>query len=211
MDEQARQIHIQSVKSVFHKVLWLVAGAAVGICLPLLFHCPRSEDVKEESGLVQRDSTERKDTLGYGPEELAPERVQPKDTEYVYITLPPEVIEKIVRDTVYVPKNIALPREHYYLEKGYTRIWYSGIEPRIDSLVNTRVTTVITETYRKADRHTLSVYGETGYSEGLSVLAGARYLFHPNRWLGVGAEVERDFLMHQTNVKAVAEITISWN
>ena len=192
--------------------MWLVIGAAVGICLPLVFRLSEKEaDRQDGTELVHRDSTERKDTMRYGGDVLKPERVQPKDTEYVYITLPPEVIERIIRDTVYVPKYITMPREFYYLEEGGTRILYSGIEPRIDSLVNTCTTTIITEKYMRNDRHTLSAYGKAGYSEGLSVQAGVRYMFHPNRWFGFGAEAERDFFMHQTNVKAVAEMTIGWN
>lgn len=195
--------------------MWIVTGIVVGICLSLILLSWRNKDkdpvLPDGFELVRQDSTETHDTTCYGKDDLDPERIQPVKTEYIYVQLPPVVVEKIRHDTLYFPQHIASPREHYYLEKDNVRIWYSGVSPRIDSLANISSTKYVVRSYAASPtRHSVTAYGELGYLNGLSMQAGVKYLFHPNGWLGIGGQLERDFMLKETGVYAVTEITFEW-
>lgn len=160
--------------------------------------------------LVQTDTLYVYDTLRYGADDIKTtiDKARPPRVEYVYVQLPPEVVEKVVHDTTFV--EIPLEREHYYSEAEDVRIWHSGVSSAIDSVENVRHTQIVTNKVVKDTKHTLGIYANVGYSEGFSVPIGVRYTYHPKRWLGVGVKAERDIVHDHVNVMGTLEFTLSW-
>ena len=168
----------------------------------------RYMSLRGDEVLVQTDTIVVVDTLRYGADEIVTERVESPRVEYVYVTLPPEVVEMVVRDTTFV--EVPVPREHYYSEVEDVRIWHSGVASAIDSVENVRRTTVVTNQVVKDVKHSLGIYANLGYSDGLSVPIGVRYMYHPKRWLGIGVRAERDLLQKRVNVMGSLEFSLGW-
>lgn len=192
------------MKNSFHSVIVLVVGMAVGICLSLLFNYRT-----ERQQIVQRDTVEVVKTIRYSYPELTTIRLDiPSVGIPEYIFIPEEKIKIEYRDSI---GYIALQRERFYTQTNEAEIWHSGIESRIDSLALTQKNVIITETItEKPWRHTVTAYGEIGYMEGLKATAGIKYLYHPNKWLGLGGSIERDFLAKQTGIYANIDMTLGW-
>lgn len=192
------------MKNSFHSVIVLVVGMAVGICLSLLFNYRT-----ERQQIVQRDTVEVVKTIRYSYPELTTIRLDiPSVGIPEYIFIPEEKIKIEYRDSI---RYIALQRERFYTQTNEAEIWHSGIESRIDSLAFTQKNVIITETItEKPLRHTVTAYGEIGYMEGLKATAGIKYLYHPNKWLGLGGSIERDFLAKQTGIYANIDMTLGW-
>lgn len=192
------------MKNSFHSVIVLVVGMAVGICLSLLFNYRT-----ERQQIVQRDTVEVVKTIRYSYPGLTTIRLDiPSVGIPEYIFIPEEKIKIEYRDSI---RYIALQRERFYTQTNEAEIWHSGIESRIDSLAFTQKNVIITETItEKPLRHTVTAYGEIGYMEGLKATAGIKYLYHPNKWLGLGGSIERDFLAKQTGIYANIDMTLGW-
>lgn len=160
--------------------------------------------------LVRTDTLYVYDTLRYGADDIKTEvdKTRPPRTEYVYVQLPPEVVEKVVHDTTFV--EIPLEREHYYSEADDVRIWHSGIASSIDSLENVRQTKLVTNKVVKDIKHTIGIYANLGYSSGLSVPVGISYMYHPKRWLGVGVKAEYDLTQNHVNAMGTLEFSLGW-
>ena len=158
--------------------------------------------------IVQTDTVVVNDTLRFDAEEIKTERVESQRVEYVYVTLPPEVVEKVVRDTTFVEAPVV--REHFYSEVDDVRIWHSGIASSIDSLENVRQTKLVTNRVVKDFKHSVGIYANAGYANGFSVPIGVRYTYHPKRWLGVGVRAEHDMIKDHINVMGTLEISLGW-
>ena len=124
-----------------------------------------------------------------------------KETERVYIESG-KVDTVWVNDTVY----ISLPRQHYFAETDGVKIWHSGIDSRIDSIMNFRETKTIQANPWK--RHSISLSGEVGFN---MLGAGAEYEYSVFKWFSVSANAGYDFYMKQPYVSASAKIRLySW-
>lgn len=152
-----------------------------------------------------------------------PERiVEYRDTSYSRLSLGdikkleiPEV--KGVPSVVYVPETevkieyrdsiryVVLDREHKFLENPDVNIWYSGIDPTIDSLQVKRQTVIQKEPWK---RHSISLSGEVGFN---MLGVGAEYEYNVFKWFSVSANAGYDFYMKQPYVSASAKIRLySW-
>ena len=162
--------------------------------------------------LMQTDTVYVHDTLRFGKEDIKTELDKSKKprVEYVYVELPQEVVETIVHDTTYIVKEVPLRKEHYYSEVDDVRIWHSGVSSAIDSVENVRHTQLVTNKVAKDIKHSIGVYANMGYSNGLSTPVGVRYTYHAKRWLGVGVRAERDFAKDQVNVMGTLELSFGW-
>lgn len=196
----------------------IIAFAVGALIASLVFLLIRTNERKiDENGvLVKTEATYKVDTISAGKDELAAttKPVSTKDTVKIYIKVPIYIpsdstgVTKI--DTVYQDRYVYLPRQHYHTKTSDVEIWHSGIESSIDSLVNYRRTTTITNTYRKAAKNEVSVYGGIGYSGPPVAAAGVRYMYRPKEWLGVGGKAERDFINDINSVMAVVEFTFKF-
>lgn len=155
---------------------------------------PRSTKIEEKViTKVERD------TVIHTQLKSVPIEVEKTVKEYIYIQ---KVDTIFVNDTIYV----GLPRQYYFSETGDVKIWHSGIDSRIDSLVNFRQTEYIEREVWK--RHSIGISGDIGFNMlGLE----AEYEYDLFKWFSVRADVGYDFYMKQPYISAGAKIRLySW-
>lgn len=115
----------------------------------------------------------------------------------------PETEVKIeYRDSI---RYVVLDREHKFLDNPDVKIWYSGVNPTIDSLQVKRHTVIQKEPWK---RHSVSLSGEVGFN---MLGVGAEYEYSIFRWLSVSANAGYDFYVKQPYVSANAKVRLySW-
>lgn len=143
-----------------------------------------------------------RDTIKHTELVSVPIKVPETKKEYVYVSKADTVW---MHDTVW----IKIPRQHYYSETADVKIWHSGIDSRIDSLINIRETRKITQTYAEPwKRHSLSIAGETGYFGGFRLSAGVMYQYDIFKWLSASANVGYDLYLKQPYAMAGIRINV---
>ena len=142
-----------------------------------------------------------RDTLIHTKLKSVPVEVEKKVKEYVYIRQV-DTVTVTVNDTVY----IGLPRQYYYAETDDVKIWHSGIDSRIDSLVNFRETkTILPEPWK---RHSIGLSADVGFN---MMGIGAEYEYGVFEWFSISANAGYDFHLKQPYVSANAKIRLySW-
>lgn len=115
----------------------------------------------------------------------------------------PETEVKIeYRDSI---RYVVLDREHKFLDNPDVKIWYSGVDPTIDSLQVKRHTVIQKEPWK---RHSVSLSGEVGFN---MLGVGAEYEYNVFEWFSVSANAGYDFYMKQPYVAFGAKIRLySW-
>ena len=115
----------------------------------------------------------------------------------------PETEVKIeYRDSI---RYVVLDREHKFLDNPDVKIWYSGVDPTIDSLQVKRHTVIQKEPWK---RHSVSLSGDVGFN---MLGVGAEYEYSIFRWLSVSANAGYDFYVKQPYVSANAKVRLySW-
>lgn len=185
-----------------------VLGILAGVCLSLLLG-RQSHPAKGDIVLSDADTTEVCDTSRHGKEEVEQETIGEADTKYIYMYLPSQADTVWIHDTLYL--YVEMQRQRYHASTDDVEVWYSGIDASIDSLQNIRRTQTIVNTYKaQVKKNLFSLYGEAGYSNGPSAVAGVKYLYYPRPWIGIGGKAERDFMMDVNEVMLTAEIDIRW-
>lgn len=123
------------------------------------------------------------------------------------VFVPEEKVSVVVRDSV---SYIVMDREQYYTETDDARIWHSGVESRIDSLMV--ISKKETTTYREKQRkNSLTLFGEIAYDNVRpSLPVGLQYTYHLNRWIGLGGGMQYDMFQHNMAVFAELNFTIEW-
>lgn len=159
---------------------------------------PRSPKVETRDVVVYRDTSYSRLSLGNIKKLDIPEVRGVPSVLYV-----PETKVKIeYRDSI---RYVVLDREHKVLENPDVKIWYSGIDPSIDSLQVMRKTVIQKEPWK---RHSVSLYGKVGFN---TLGAGAEYEYSVFKWFSVSANAGYDFYMRQPYVSASAKIRLySW-
>lgn len=127
----------------------------------------------------------------------------PKVSRVPSVIFIPETEVKIeYRDSI---RYVVLDREHKFLDNPDVKIWYSGIDPTIDSLQVKRQTVIQKEPWK---RHSISLSGEVGFN---MLGAGAEYEYSVFKWFSVSANAGYDFYLKQPYVSASAKIRLySW-
>ena len=148
-----------------------------------------------------------------------------KDTSYSRLSLGdikkldvPEV--KGVPSVIYVPETevkieyrdsiryVVLDREHKFLENPDVKIWYSGVDPTIDSLQVKRHTVIQTEPWK---RHNLYLGAQTGYYSDFRLSVGAMYQYDVFKWLSVDFGAGYDLYLKQPYAMAGLKVRVySW-
>lgn len=186
-------------------LLNLLIGMAVGICLSLVC-CNR---IRQDAPDAQKDTVIVEKKVYYSKLELESNTYR-LDVPEIGVK---EYVIFQVDSIIYKDKLVyaAAQREYYHTRTDKAEIWHSGIESRIDSLIVTSTNTIVTEVKTtKPDRHSFTIYGEMGYMQGISMKAGAKYLYHPSKWIGLGGSVERDFISKQTGFYGNLDLTFEW-
>ena len=159
---------------------------------------PRSPKVETRDVVLYRDTSYSRLSLG-GIKKLDIPEVKGVPM-VVYV---PEVeVRTVVKDSI---RYVMLDREHKLLDNPDVKIWYSGVDPTIDSLQVKRQTVIQKEPWK---RHSISLSGEVGFN---MLGAGAEYEYSVFKWFSVSANAGYDFYMKQPYVSASAKIRLySW-
>ena len=162
---------------------------------------PRSPKVETRDVVVYRDTSYSRLYLGDIKNLDVPEVKGVPSVLYV-----PETEVKIeYRDSI---RYLVLNREHKILENPDVKIWYSGVNPTIDSIAVRTRTVVQKEPWK---RHTIGIEGETGYYGNFGLMAGVVYEYDIFKWLFVSAKAGYDFHIEKPYVAFGAEIRLySW-
>ena len=168
----------------------IIAVIAIGAFL-LGTLMPRSPIVQEKVVTkVERD------TIIHTQIKSVPVHTEHRDTTYIYVNSSDTVW---VKDTMW----LGLPRQHYFAETDDVKIWHSGVDSRIDSLVNFRETkTILPEPWK---RHSVGVSADVGFN---LLGVGAEYEYSPFKWFSINASAGYDFYMKQPYAMAGAKITL---
>jgi hypothetical protein len=159
---------------------------------------PRSPKVETRDVVVYRDTSYSRLSLGDIQKLDVPEvRGVPM---VVYV---PEIeVRTVVKDSI---RYVMLDREHKFLDNPNVKIWYSGVDPTIDSLQVKRQTVIQKEPWK---RHSMSLSGEIGFN---MLGVGAEYEYIIFRWFSVSANAGYDFYVKQPYVSANAKVELySW-
>lgn len=159
---------------------------------------PRSPKVETRDIVVYRDTSYSRLSLGDIKKLDVPEVRGVPSVLYV-----PEVeVRTVIKDSI---RYVVLDREHKFLDNPDVKIWYSGIDPTIDSLQVKRQTIVQKEPWK---RHSISLSGEVGFN---MLGVGAEYEYNVFKWFSVSANAGYDFYMKQPYVSANAKVRLySW-
>ena len=162
---------------------------------------PRSPKVETRDVLVYRDTSYSRLSLGDIKKLDVPEVKGVPSVLYI-----PETEVKIeYRDSI---RYVVLDREHKVLENPDVKIWYSGVNPTIDSIAVRTRTVVQKEPWK---RHSIGLEGKVGYYGNFGLMAGAVYEYDIFKWLSVSAKAGYDFYLEKPYVALGAEIRLySW-
>ena len=159
---------------------------------------PRSPRVETRDVVVYKDTSYSRLSLGNIKKLDIPEVRGVPSVLYV-----PETKVKIeYRDSI---RYVVLNREHKVLDNPDVKIWYSGIDPSIDSLQVMRKTVIQKEPWK---RHSVSLSGKVGFN---MLGAGAEYEYSVFKWFSVSANAGYDFYMKQPYAMAGLKVRVySW-
>lgn len=159
---------------------------------------PRSPSPKPERIVEYRDTSYSRLDMG-----TVFKLETPQVSRVPSVIFIPETEVKIeYRDSI---RYVVLDREHKFLDNPDVKIWYSGVNPTIDSLQVKRHTVIQKEPWK---RHSVSLSGEVGFN---MLGVGAEYEYSIFRWLSVSANAGYDFYMKQPYVSANAKVRLySW-
>lgn len=175
----------------------VIALIAVG-CFLLGTLMPRGAKIKREEVVVYRDTSYSRLSLGNIKKLDIPEVRGVPSVLYI----PETEIRTVIKDSICY---VVMDREHKFLDNPDVKIWYSGVDPTIDSLQVKRQTVIQTEPWK---RHSISLFGEVGFN---MLGAGAEYEYSVFKWFSVSANAGYDFYMKQPYVSASAKIRLySW-
>lgn len=159
---------------------------------------PQSPKVETREVVVYKDTSYSRLSLGDIKKLEIPEIKGVPSVLYI-----PETEVKIeYRDSI---RYVVLNREHKFLDNPDVKIWYSGVDPTIDSLQVKRQNVIQKEPWK---RHSISLSGEVGFN---MLGAGAEYEYSVFKWFSVSANAGYDFYMKHPYVSASAKIRLySW-
>lgn len=175
----------------------IIAVIAIGAFL-LGTLMPRSPSPKPERIVEYRDTSYSRLDMG-----TVFKLETPQVSRVPSVIFIPETEVKIeYRDSI---RYVVLDREHKFLDNPDVKIWYSGVNPTIDSLQVKRHTVIQKEPWK---RHSVSLSGEVGFN---MLGVGAEYEYSIFRWFSVSANAGYDFYMKQPYVSANAKVRLySW-
>lgn len=176
----------------------LILATIAVVCFLLGTLLPQSPKVETRDIVVYRDTSYSRLSLGDTKKLDVPEVKGVPSLLYI-----PEIeIRTVVKDSI---RYVVLDREHKFLDNEDVKIWFSGVDPTIDSLQIKRHTIIQNEPWK---RHSVSLSGEVGFN---TLGMGAEYEYNMFKWFSVSANAGYDFYQKQPYVLAGAKIMLySW-
>lgn len=143
---------------------------------------PRSPKVETRDIVVYRDTSYSRLSMGAIKTLDIPEVRGVPSVLYI-----PETNVRVeYRDSI---RYVVLDREHKFLENDDVKIWYSGVNPTIDSLQVLRK--VASKDPRK--RHSIGLETKIGYYGDFGFMTGATYRYDVFKWFSVSAKAGYNF------------------
>lgn len=178
----------------------VIAVIAVGAFL-LGTLMPRSPKIEREEVVVYRDTSYSRLSMGTIKALDIPEVKGVPVVVYV-----PEIeVRTVVKDSV---RYVVLDREHKIMENPDVKIWYSGVDPTIDSIAVRTRTVVQKEPWK---RHSLYLGAQTGYYSDFRLSVGAMYQYDVFKWLSVDFGAGYDLYLKQPYAVAGLKVRVySW-
>ena len=197
------------MKKYIPHIVILIVGIVIGaLC--------REHHFRNIVDSPQRDTIFVRDTNRYAKEDIDTKGISKEKPDTVYVPVPYAVYKEVQSnpDTIYVetPVYIPIPRQYYFSKVKDVEIYHSGIESRIDSLHYISTTANVYNTIiPKEKKHSLTIYGGFGYKDRfVTAPCGAKYLYHPVTWFGVGGKYEYDAILQTHATLATTEINFRW-
>lgn len=160
---------------------------------------PPSPKVETRDVVVYRDTSYSRLNLG----EIKPLDIPEVKGVPSVLYIPETEIKIEYRDSI---GYVVLNREHKILENPDVKIWYSGVDPTIDSLQVRR--RVEKEPWK---RHRVGLEAETGYYGNFGLMAGGVYEYDIFRWMSVSAKAGYDFHIEKPYIAVGLNIKLySW-
>ena len=162
---------------------------------------PRSSEVEREEVVVYKDRYYSRLDIGSVTKLDIPEVRGIPGVVYI----PETEIKVEYRDSV---RYVVLDREFKILENEDVKIWYSGVDPTIDSLY-VRSKTIIQNTPWK--RHSLLFGAEAGYYSDFRMSVGVTYQYDVFKWLNAHVSLGYDYYIEQPYIMTGLKIRLySW-
>lgn len=194
------------MKDSIHKVFWLLVlllGVVVAICTPPI--------IKYRHSQVQKDTVYVYDTIRYSRLDLKTymHKLDLRKIETPSLVFIPEESTKIIyKDSV---RYVTLPREYFYTRTNEAEIWYSGVNPTIDSLAIFQKTATVTQTIKAPQKkNAVSLGVEANYSSMMRTPVHLEYKRCIAKWLNVYCYAEYDLLMKDYAAGLGANIEVEW-
>lgn len=175
----------------------LILATIAVVCFLLGTLMPRSPKMETRDIVVYRDTSYSRISLG------EPKKLDIPEVKGVpsLLYIPETEIRTVVKDSIHY---VVLDREHKFLDNEDVKIWFSGVDPTIDSLHVKRHAVIQKEPWK---RHSIALEGDAG----LGLSAGAVYEYDIFRWLSVSAKAGYDFHIEKPYFAFGAEIRLySW-
>lgn len=163
--------------------------------------------------MPQNDTIVRLDTIRYSRLELSTNSSKleiPKIDMPELVYVPSDSTTIIYRDSI---RYITLPRQYFFTETEDAKIWHSGVNSTIDSLVIFRENVVVSKkeiATKRTKRHGLSIGVEVNYATAPNFPVQLEYSFSVKPWLNVYGYAEYELLRGQVGVGIGTQLQIGW-
>ena len=197
------------MKKYLPHIIAFKVGALIASLVFLLIRA-NEKKIDENGVLVNTETITERHTVYVSKDEMQTDELPEAEKEYVYVQLPPEVIDTVIHDTTYIYKDIPLQKQHYHTKANDVEIWHSGIQSSIDSLINVRETKVINNVYRKDKKNSISFGVDVNYAGCFHVPLQLEYTRDVTPWFSVGVYGEYEPVLRQFGGGVTAKVNISW-
>lgn len=179
----------------------LILATIAIVCFLLGTLMPRSPKVETRDIVVYRDTSYSRLSLGDTKKLDIPEVKGVPSLLYI----PETEIRTVVKDNIHY---VVLNREHKFLDNEDVKIWFSGVDPTIDSIAVRTRTVVQKEPWK---RHNLYLGAQTGYYSDFRLSVGAMYQYDVFKWLSVDFGAGYDLYLKQPYAMAGLKVRVySW-
>ena len=182
-------------------------GVVVGICPPLLF-C--SKDGESSNEMTHSDTTYVYKMVPYSKIDLEANRQRlevPNINVPRMVMVPEDSVTVVYKDSI---KYVALPRQFYYTSTDDVEIWYSGVDPQIDSVNVFSRSSVITHTIKNVPKNRVGVGVEASYYGSLCCPIYFEYEHDFKPWLSCYLRLGHDMISRSHGAVAGMKMKIGF-
>lgn len=160
--------------------------------------------------MVQNDTIVRYDTTRHSRLELTKNTYKldiPKIGRKKLVYIPSDSTTIIYRDSI---RYVTLPREYYYTSVKDVEIWYSGVDPQIDSVNVFGISKVITHTINNVSKNKIGIGIEASYIGSASIPIYLEYSYLLQRNVEFSAMLLYDLPSQKMGFGLGAKVSFGW-